>query len=103
MCSCFRSKQSTTLAAERSCQCSRSQVPRSGRLSPSADADLIAYALDELGRVVADTVFENGLDLLDVGDVRGRIALYQDQVCLLSFSNRADLVLLAQELRAVER
>src|SRR6266849_5328366 len=52
--------------------------------------------------VVADAVFENDFDFLNIRNLLGRIALDHDQVCILSSCDRADLTLSAQVGGAVQ-
>src|ERR1039458_1201401 len=60
-----------------------------------------AHRFDQLGGIVADTVFEHGLNVLDVFDLLRRVALDHDQIRLLAGSDGADAVELSQELRAI--
>src|SRR6267378_4983634 len=60
-----------------------------------------SHRFDELRRVVTDSVFEYGLNVLDVFDVFGWITFDYDQVCLLAWGDRADAVELSQKLRAI--
>ena len=64
--------------------------------------DSAAGGLDQLGGVVAHAVLENGLHVLNVGNVFRRIAFDDDDVGLLAGDDAADLVGNAEPLRAVE-
>ena len=43
--------------------------------------------VEELGRIIADAILEDDLDLLDVADVCGRVAVEDDEVGVLSGSD----------------
>src|SRR6202050_1812498 len=68
-----------------------------------ADADLASHAVDQLFGIVADAGLEHRLDVLDVGNVRGRIAFDQNEVGLFARRERADAIPLAEINRAVFR
>jgi len=50
----------------------------------SADSDLAAHGLNQLARVVANSLFEDQFHVLDVSDVGGWLALDQDEVGFLA-------------------
>src|SRR5262245_20213838 len=61
------------------------------------------HRLEQLRRVVTHSVLEDELDVLDVGDASGRIALQDDEVRALADRNRADAACLTEVGGAVER
>src|SRR5260221_1041649 len=61
------------------------------------------HGIEQLSGVVADTVFEDDLDVLDVRDVDGRIAFHHHEIGVLPGRNRADPILAAEKARAVQR
>ena len=65
--------------------------------------DLSLHRRDELGRVVADAFLEHEGDFADVGDLRGRISVDDDEVGLLADGDRSDAVGASEVRRAVER
>ena len=67
----------------------------------SAHAYLAAHAFDQLLRVVADAVFEDGVDIFDIFDVGRRVALDENEVCLFAFCDGADAILAAEVDRAI--
>src|SRR6185312_16897702 len=67
------------------------------------ESDLSLHGRDELCGVVADSLLEHDLDVLEVGNARGRIAVQHDEIGLLAGGDRSDLVRPAEERRAVER
>src|SRR5690349_25124755 len=60
------------------------------------------YRLNHLLRIVAHSIFENDLDILNVVDIRSRISLDYHQVSLFGHSNRTDSRAFAEKLCAVE-
>src|SRR5512133_3782603 len=61
------------------------------------------YGFEQLGRVVRDAVLEDELHFANIGDPVGGVAVDDDEVGMLAGGDRADAVLLAEELRAVGR
>src|SRR5215210_2084581 len=60
------------------------------------------YRLDQFLRVIADSILEDDLDLLDVADIRGRISFHHHQVSLLPDGDGADMRLLTKKPGTVE-
>src|SRR5437016_11688060 len=58
---------------------------------------------DQLGSVIADSVFEDDLDIFNIFNFVGRVAFNDDQVGLLARANCADALSFAEILRAVGR
>src|SRR5277367_5882551 len=73
--------------------------PISARCLPAAD--YTAHRLDQRGRIIADTVFENGFHIFNVFDFLRGITLDHDQVRLFSRGDGSDAVLFSEKLRAV--
>ena len=73
----------------------------SSRFDPLTDSDLASYALDQFVRVIADSVLEHRLDVLDVFDLLGGIALDQNEVRILAGCEGTDAILLAEIGRAI--
>src|SRR5262245_16187667 len=77
-------------------------APRSRTAGTLPESDPPSDGLDQLRRIVADTLLEDCLDFADVSDLRGRVARQHDQVRLLPDRDRADLLCAAQVGRAVQ-
>src|SRR6202158_6231190 len=71
----------------------------SGR--PSSAPHHAAHRFDQLGRVVADPVFEHGFNVFNISDLLRRVALDHDQIRLFAGSDGADAVQFSEKLRAV--
>src|SRR5687768_16345232 len=71
--------------------------------SRSVDADSALHGLEQLGRVVANAILEDGDELPNRGRVAGQVAAHDQQVRSLALLDRAELALDAQDARAVQR
>src|SRR5688572_30396955 len=67
------------------------------------DSSFTRNRINQLLRVVADALLEHGLDLTDVANRRRRIAVDDDQVCLLAGGEAAHPLVAAEILGAVQR
>src|SRR2546422_9203126 len=81
----------------------RLQKTRSVRPSmPSPDSYQPLHRLNQLLRVIADTILEDDFDLLDVADIGGGVSFHHHQVGLFAGSEGADMRVLTKKPGAVE-
>src|SRR6185312_12830344 len=67
------------------------------------EPDFSLHGCDQLRRVVADPLLEHDVDVLEVGDARGRVAVQHDEVGLLAYCDGTDFRRASEKGRAVER
>src|ERR1051326_3334454 len=76
---------------------------RSLRGNQSSCPYLALHRLNKLFRIPTYSILEHQLDVFDIADVGGRIALHQHNIGLLARRQRPDAVTFTQKLRAIQR
>src|SRR5580658_4096448 len=82
-------------------KCDSVALPGCWRRSISTASHNSTHRLDQLPRIVADAVFENRLDFLNVGDIFRRVAFDHDQIGLLAGRDGPDTIEVSEELCTV--